>query len=733
MKENGRPKAGLSRARESMPPGGPVHPMFQLQKQVGNQAVLDLLRCGGVQAKQAISNPNDTEEREADRVVDHVMRADKDYSKAAQCPCMLSGGELCEECKQKRSMIPRRAAGSGTPTAIPKIVRNVLHSPGRALDAATRAFFEPRFGQDFSHVRVHTGAEAEASTRSISALAYTAGEHVVFGAGQYAPRSDDGRRLLAHELTHVVQQSENGRRPERSLSDPDEPAEREARDVSQHVTSGMGVSNPKAPSAAAVLRQETPPATDTPLPLTPGAPPVLRRDVDPKSDTEASGSATANCLVHFVRASTDFTDPAEFPTCIASIKAFLDGDESRSVELSGFASEEGDAKFNADLAQRRADTVKALLVRGGVPVAKLTAVGRGVDMTYAKLEDNRRVEVVNPPAPLQVQVQEIQITGINCPPSKTVKALSLSDYVALMSCAETKLGLSPREMLTTFRQLYYGSQAWSIASSPVWDDVVRCPASVGDPQPKLGKELFDSLQASQEVGGVDVGHVFVGLESMMCPTANVPVTKGGWKQSLGALFGATTVDMPNEDFATWGGDLGAAVAARAACERLGAGAATNEDCFKIAGPQSLSFYLRNSAPDQDLQGDIDPFALRAQALGIPCGGSAQRTAAVPAGKLSDVFDAFYNDSGSALGKAHANNVRCFLDAIGAQLDPSGKRITNRDAIVGPLQANVASFAEAFYYKIIGSLPDSGEVGKMKIVYAAGAVNWFLDWLERRLP
>jgi hypothetical protein len=87
---------------------------------------------------------------------------------------------------------------------------SAVHAPGstgQPLDAGTRAVVEPRFGQDFGHVRVHTDAAAARSAEAIHAKAYTAGSDIVFGPGQYAPHSDSGRRLLAHELTHVAQQA----------------------------------------------------------------------------------------------------------------------------------------------------------------------------------------------------------------------------------------------------------------------------------------------------------------------------------------------------------------------------------------------------------------------------------------------------------------------------------------------------------------------------------------------
>ena len=90
--------------------------------------------------------------------------------------------------------------------AAPQIVHEVLRSPGQPLDVATRSSMEPRFGHDFSSVRVHSDAKAAESARAVNALAYTVGRDVVFGTGQFSPASTAGRKLIAHELTHVVQQ-----------------------------------------------------------------------------------------------------------------------------------------------------------------------------------------------------------------------------------------------------------------------------------------------------------------------------------------------------------------------------------------------------------------------------------------------------------------------------------------------------------------------------------------------
>src|SRR6202012_4489879 len=84
---------------------------------------------------------------------------------------------------------------------------NSLNNSGHPLPEPSRQFFEPRFGHDFSRVRIHADDNAARSARSINALAYTAGNHIIFDRGQYSPDSVDGKRLLAHELTHSIQQS----------------------------------------------------------------------------------------------------------------------------------------------------------------------------------------------------------------------------------------------------------------------------------------------------------------------------------------------------------------------------------------------------------------------------------------------------------------------------------------------------------------------------------------------
>jgi hypothetical protein len=179
----------------------------------GNQAHLRRL-----QAKLTVGAVNDPLEQEADAAADRVMRmVDPAISHAA--PQTLR--RKCEECEEEESGLQRKAAAADIgDEAAPAIVDAVLASPGRALDPAAHTFMASRFGTDFSDVRIHTDAQAAQSAAAVSARAYTVGRNVVFGAGQYDPVGGEGRRLIAHELAHVVQQTAtDGAGPRSAVSD----------------------------------------------------------------------------------------------------------------------------------------------------------------------------------------------------------------------------------------------------------------------------------------------------------------------------------------------------------------------------------------------------------------------------------------------------------------------------------------------------------------------------------
>lgn len=157
------------------------------------------------QAKLAISQPGDPFEQEADRVADHVMRMPEP---ALQRKCAACAPETpCPQCSEEK--IQRKTA-PGYSSEASTSVSTAIASPGGApLSKEVRSYFEPRLAHDFSRVRVHDDTRAAELADHFDAHAFTVGQHIFFGTGKFTPDSDSGRRLLAHELVHTQQQSQN--------------------------------------------------------------------------------------------------------------------------------------------------------------------------------------------------------------------------------------------------------------------------------------------------------------------------------------------------------------------------------------------------------------------------------------------------------------------------------------------------------------------------------------------
>lgn len=320
-----------------------------------------------------------------------------------QCACgqhTVAGGE-CESCRQKR--LQRKAAGHSGPEFAPPIVHEVLRSPGQPLDATTRAFMEPRFGHDFSRVRVHTDARAGESAQAVNALAYTVGNDIIFARGSYVPHTISGDKLLAHELTHSVQQS--GASPTMTGSLPignvDDGVEREA-----------------GHSADAVIRGEPAEVAGETLR------PVLRRQPQPeksasppekKEGTPASGAGTT------VRSSATILDKFELDSDVLlpahrkvvdklawsiALHVGMLAKGRATIAITGHTDRSGDEQRNQNLGQRRADNVHASLeeaLRGQRVTAEqiagwtVTSLGETAPLIDtpdgAREPRNRRVEV----------------------------------------------------------------------------------------------------------------------------------------------------------------------------------------------------------------------------------------------------------------------------------------------------------------------------------------------------
>jgi len=168
------------------------------------QAAEKCASCAAGHKSLKVGAPNDRFEQEADRVAQQVMSTASPSGRASQVSATAPSMKTPFRVQRTISSTP----GGGAQAA--NAVRTMTGTLGRPLDRSTRDFMEPRFGRDFSTVRVHTGARASESARAVNARAFTLGQHIVFADSAYAPDSGPGRKLLAHELTHTVQQGGGG-------------------------------------------------------------------------------------------------------------------------------------------------------------------------------------------------------------------------------------------------------------------------------------------------------------------------------------------------------------------------------------------------------------------------------------------------------------------------------------------------------------------------------------------
>jgi Domain of unknown function (DUF4157)/Novel toxin 16 len=172
-----------------------------------------------VQAKLPVSEPNDPLEQEADRFAERVMQAlpptvSRGAAPAVRRDVLDDAVQQVEAISEEEETRPRatrpgtamaKRRGTG-PLTLP--VNAIPRNGGRSLEPEVQHFFSERTGLDFAHVRIHADAEAATSASRLAARAYTVGSNIYFGRGEYEPRSREGRTLLAHELAHVVQQSQ---------------------------------------------------------------------------------------------------------------------------------------------------------------------------------------------------------------------------------------------------------------------------------------------------------------------------------------------------------------------------------------------------------------------------------------------------------------------------------------------------------------------------------------------
>lgn len=168
------------------------------------------------QARLPVGPVHDRFEQEADTVANGIMHTPQAPRQLQASPTPVPLQRMCAACEneneEKQAGLQRKAHAGAEITEAPPLVNQVLQRQGHPLDTPTRTFMEQRIGYDFSQVRVHTGTQEAQSAQGIAAQAYTSGNHIVFNHGQYQPHTPAGKKLLAHELTHTVQQQSSVKR-----------------------------------------------------------------------------------------------------------------------------------------------------------------------------------------------------------------------------------------------------------------------------------------------------------------------------------------------------------------------------------------------------------------------------------------------------------------------------------------------------------------------------------------
>jgi outer membrane protein OmpA-like peptidoglycan-associated protein len=269
------------------------------------------------------------------------------------------------------------------------VVYDVLNSPGQALDMSTRGFFEGRFGHDFSRIRVHADTVAAKSARAVNATAYTVGNHIVFDGGTYNPSSQQGQELIAHELTHTLQQDQeiSTSQPIR-IGHPSDQSERQADDRASAISNGVHRNSKNASTLQRQMNSSpSTPEPDVVTDLAESASPFL---------AAAIGSVTID---GFATGKSDISpaNQAKLAKTAARIKLLLKQYPGSTIRVTGHTDAIGKENDNQTLGQARADSVQAALTRMEIPPELIQTDSKGETQLLIKTDKaesrNRRVEV----------------------------------------------------------------------------------------------------------------------------------------------------------------------------------------------------------------------------------------------------------------------------------------------------------------------------------------------------
>lgn len=329
----------------------------------------------------------------------------------------------CAHCEEEEKKMQRKEESPQTTSAdsgLNDYVSN-LSGRGHTLPDDVRGYYEPRFGYNFNNVRVHTDTVAAKSAQSINALAYTTGSNIVFNSGQYAPQSDTGKRLLAHELTHVVQQGAG---------------------TGAHVQKQEGEESTDTTGTATGSGNAVPDFGTTPP--EPGCPrePTRLGDVTPEPPCEQSDTEIDGEQFQFCKSSDVFKDPADANRLVNFVRSQR---ANATFEVHAYASQESTNTYNINLACYRAKRTARSMINAGVRSERIHIVNKGATTrfgagwTEAQLQKNR-VVLVAPTAQADQPVGELPENRreiVNIARDKLLRGeyrLAADAYISMWTC-----------------------------------------------------------------------------------------------------------------------------------------------------------------------------------------------------------------------------------------------------------------------------------------------------------
>ena len=660
---------------------------------------------------QRIGEPNDSFEQEADRVAEEVMsggrmkpswslsRMSIDAPLQRKCDC--GGSSECEECKKDATIQRKSSDQIDLTQTAPEVVNRALLSHGQPLDITTRALMESRFRCDFGHVRIHNGVESALAARSVNALAYTVGSDVVFGEGLYSPQTAGGRRLLAHELAHTLQQGRVSIPPAPlSVSSRHGKVEREADRSADQVLADTPHKTTVPSTSGPVVQRQPGGAGGKSCSVEVCFIPIKRFGLGIAGFKHAVINVVTGGSVEHVEVDPDFHRPkGMLHSHVVIGSGQKSGDNCQTLPTTCAEASKVIAAANRyeskdviyDPATQTGPNSNSFaewtLAEAGINTGAVNTPFGASGWDYFTSNPAERTD---PPHVLRSKPTSApastKTTGGAACTKVFQSAKSAADFVALVRQAESRMTtagiVGTPDRIKILRGLYYGTP-WSVdfADQQSASRIVGFELFTGtgtkyprDPLSLFDCGLYQALQLSQDVaakgGTVDIGHVMIALDARNAAVAGISMPNLPMPS-----FGGSGVEI-----VTWLGDLGGG-AASLAIDRARSPKSPNPVASKFTGT--------DYGAASNLEGDIAGFVV---ARSSAAGHGGADVPSIPAGKgIADALEDYFVTIPKTSTAAWNQRARTFLTIYGGTFNAAGD-LTNAARVSSDFADKIESFA-----------------------------------------